>query len=481
MHIVDMVHFWARSRPQHPAIIQPDGIVTYGALAQAIESAAEYFTRNIGDTSKPVTVSLPSAAKMLIASLGLLRAAFDIIVATTRELAHVRSADSNTLVYERGGTTLSDRTNIVFDESWIELGAGTPRLRRPLIKPTTRDTNIFFFTSGTTGRPKLAVRTQKAWDQRVLFNLTAAFADYKRVLVLAGLTTSIGFATAYEALYAGKTACFAPPGLPMLWLANTYDIDLMVASPGQALVLAELQQKSTRYPLAALKTIRLGGAAASADGIRRIKNHLCRNVVMTYASTEAGFAAIAPHDMIAHIPNAAGFVIPGTAVQIIDAEGNVLPAGSEGLVRLRTPLFLQNLPIENPNAWFYPGDVGWLTEEGVLCIAGRKGDVLNRGGDKLSVTDFEEFLRSCPGVKDAGICGVMGVSGREEVWIGLVLEPAADIGALRAKIEADAIFSSNIDKLFVVDAIPRGSLGKIQRDDLKRMLLDLGDEPDVSS
>ena len=86
MHIVDMVYFWARTMPQHPAVIQPDGIVTYRALAQGIERAAEHFAGNIPDKSKPVTVSLPSAAKMLIASLGLLRAAFSIIVAGKKEL-----------------------------------------------------------------------------------------------------------------------------------------------------------------------------------------------------------------------------------------------------------------------------------------------------------------------------------------------------------------------------------------------------------
>ena len=57
----------------------------------------------------------------------------------------------------------------------------------------------------------------------------------------------------------------------------------------------------------------------------------------------------------------------------------------------------------------------------MACFAspGRKGDVINRGGVKLSVADFEEFLRSCPGVKDAGVCTLMGASGFEEVWVGV--------------------------------------------------------------
>jgi acyl-coenzyme A synthetase/AMP-(fatty) acid ligase len=477
MHIVDMVYFWARTMPQRPAVIQPDGIVTYRALVQGIESAAEHFARNILDKSKPVVVSIASESKMLVASFGLLRAGFSIIVAGKAELKHIPPGDASTLVCERGGETLGGRTNILFEESWLNIGAKASRTGPPIRQPKTRDTDVFFFTSGTTGRPKLVVRTQKAWDQRILFNGTAAFADYDRVLLIAGLTNSYGFTRAYEALYAGKTICFAPFGRPMLWLVNTYDIDLIIASPQQALALAEIQEKVARYPLAALKTIRIGGSIMARDGVQRIKTHLCRNVIIAYSSAEAGIVAIAPHDMIANIPSAVGFVIPEAEVEIVDAADNVLPAGSEGFVRLRTTQFVLNFQIDDPNAWYYPGDVGWLTENGVLCIAGRKGDVLNRGGVKLSVTDLESFLTACAGIKDAGVCSVMGESGFEEVWVGLVFEASADIAALRKQIEESADFATNIDRLFVVESIPRGSLGKIQRDELRKMFKDIGNEP----
>jgi acyl-coenzyme A synthetase/AMP-(fatty) acid ligase len=471
MHIVDMVYFWARTIPQRPAVIQPDLVLSYSALAEGIERAAKHFAGSISDKSKPVTVSLASDPRMLIASLGLLRAGFHIIVASRNQLAHISPDDSRTLVTDRDGATLSDRTNIVFEESWMQAGA-----RAPLLQPRTRNADIFFFTSGTTGRPKLVVRTQPAWDQRILFNGTSAFADYERALLVAGLASAYGFTRAYEVLYAGKTLCFAPVGQPTLWLANTFDIDLIIASPQQALGLADIQENITRYPLAALKAIRIGGSVMSRDGIRRITNHLCRNIIIAYSSTEAGIVAIAPHDMIANIHNAVGFVVPEAEVQIVDAGDNIMPVGTEGFVRLRTTQFLLNFVIEDPNTWFYPGDVGRLTDEGVLCIAGRTGDVVNRGGVKFSVTDFEEFLRSCPGVKDAGVCTMMGASGFEETWIGLVLDPSADIGTLRQGIEANENFGTNIDKLFVIETIPRGTLGKIQRDELKTMLQSIAEE-----
>jgi long-chain acyl-CoA synthetase len=470
MHIVDMVYFWARTTPRRPAIIQPDGLVTYLALAQGIESAAEYFAASILDRSNPVTVSLPSASKMLVAGLGLMRAGFDVIMASKADLEHLTAAETHTLVYERGGTTLDGRTNILFNESWLSTGANVPSTGKPLRQTRTKDTDVFFFTSGTTGRPKRIVRTQKAWEQRILFNGTSAFTDYERALIVTGPVSAFGFTRAYEVLYAGKTACFAAMGQPLLWLANTYDVDLIIASPQQALALAELQEKVTHYPLAGLKTLRLGGSIIARDGIERIRNQLCRNVVIAYSSTEAGIIATAPYDMIAHIADAVGFVIPGAEVEIVDAADRVLPIGSEGFVRVRSKQFVLNFGIDDPNTWFYPGDFGWLTEDGVLCVAGRKGDVVNRGGVKLSVVDLESFLTSCPGVQDAGACTLMGKSGFEEVWVALVFAPSVDLAELRRQIEANREFGPNIDKLFVVETIPRGQLGKIQRAQLSEML-----------
>lgn len=478
MHIVDMVYFWARSMPLRPALILPEGVITYRSLAQGVERAAEYFARSISDNSKPITVSLQVAPKLLIASLGLQRAGFPVIIATKTEFEHLPSSETNALVHQKGDTFFEGRTNLLFDESWLQIGANPLQQAKSFSQPRTKDTDIFFFTSGTTGRPKRIIRTQKAWEQRILFNSTSAFTDYERALVVTNPTSAFGFTRSYEILYAGKTVCFAPSGRPALWLVNTYDIDLIIASPQQALALADIKAKEIHAPLTSLKTLRIGGSIISRDGVQRIKDHLCRNIIITYSSTEAGTVAIAPYDMIADIPGAVGFVIPEAEVEIIDANDKVMPIGMEGFVRLRTKQFVVNFGIESSARWFYPGDVGCLTEDGVLCIAGRKGDVLNRGGVKLSVSDFEDFLRSCRGIKDAGVCTLMGESGFEEVWVAVIFDHSIDMTALRQQIESHSEFGSNIDRLFVVDTLPRGQLGKIQRNKLRDMLQSIDDETD---
>ena len=482
MNVVDMVDFWGRSQGRHAAIIQPDLTLTYGQLIAAIDSAAEYFSRHDIGKSGPVAVAISNPAKMLVAVLGLFRAGVNVVPAHQAILEHLSSVGVTAMVGERNGIVLSTGTNILFDDGWLS--------RVPASKPIARrknpDVNVILFTSGTTGRPKSIVQTQAAWEQRIMYSKNTTFANFERALIVPGLTTSFGFNRACEVLYSGKTACFALFGEPTLWLVNNYDIDFMFASIQQALSLAEIQEKITRYNLKSLKAVRVGGSLITQEGVERIKRNLCRKVIVAYASSEAGMIAIANHDMIANIPNAVGFVSPEVDVEIVDQNGLPLPVGKEGFVRLRTPPFAAIHAAANPGqtrdatkVWYHPGDLGWLTEDSVLCIAGRSGDVINRGGVKLSSASLEEFLCSCEGVRDAGVCSVMGESGFEEAWVAVVFDSAIDLAAFRKTIETSDRFGRNIDKLFVVEAIPRAEAGKIQRNILKEMLQAINEETRV--
>jgi acyl-coenzyme A synthetase/AMP-(fatty) acid ligase len=479
MHTVDMVYYWARTIPRHPAVIRPEGVVTYSALAQSVESAAENLSRAILDRDKPVGVAMENAVASLVASLGLMRAGFCVVLASKQLFEHLPQVGADTLVYERGGATLERANNILFEDRWLSTGPGG-MLRTlgdgALGRQPTSDVHAIFFTSGTTGKPKPIVETRQAWQERILASNNAVFSPYERVLIVPGLSSAYGHNRVLEALHAGKTVCFAPFGPPALRLVNTYEVDLIICSPQQALALADIQEKLTRYPLPSLKTVKIGGSVITRDGIERIKNQLCRNIVISYASTEAGTAAMAPYDAIAHIPGAVGYVVPGAEIEIVDHRGALLPNGSEGFIRLRTPQLLKNASANGGAAWFYPGDLGSLTADGVLCVMGRSGDVVNRGGTKLSAAEFESFLTAFAGVKDAGICTHMGSAGYEEVWAAVVLEPTIDLTAFRQHIEANAQFGMNIDKLFVVESIPRNELGKIQPALLKEMLQSISEE-----
>lgn len=482
MRIVDTVYYWARVTPFRPAIIETSGVITYSRLAQAIEAAASDFERHITDTSRPVALSVRTGSKMLVSLLGLLRAGFDVVLANPAIFKELDAIGVKTLVFERGGQTLEGAESIVFNDAWLTSGPEKTSTKMPSKPAANTAGNILCFTSGTTGRPKPIVCPQSSWEQRIIFPLNSAFANYDRMLIVPGLTTSWGLSRAYEALHAGRTICHSLPGMPALWLANTYGAETMLVSPQQAIELVELQEKASPLPLRSLKTVQIGAAAINHDAARRIRKNLCRDIVLIYGSTEAGVVAVAPYDTVAAVPGAVGYIQPGIDVQTVDAAGRVLPIGKEGFVRVRSRVFAINMAASKiEDEWFYTGDLGWVTDDGMLCVAGRSGDVINRGGEKLAMPDIENFLRSCAGIKDVGACTVTGPSGFSEVWVGLVFEPMADVTAARFALEANPLYRNNIDKIFAVDTVPRGTLGKIQRDELKNMLQAIVDGTDGRS
>jgi acyl-coenzyme A synthetase/AMP-(fatty) acid ligase len=481
MQIVDTILFWANATPARPAIIQPHGILTYRMFADAVMAAAGHFSRSELDPAKPVAVAIEDPARMLVASLGLLHAGYSVVLASQALLERLPVTGADTLVSEHGGTVWTDRTTILFNEAWM--GAHTRRGGTSAVVPqaAARDGDVIFFTSGSTGRPKMVVHGPQARAQRILTLKNTEFFAFERALVVPSLASEFGFHRASKVLDDGKTVCFAPLGQPTLLLANVYNIELIVASTQQAIALAELQEKGAHIRLPSLKALRTGGGMISRQGVDRLKRNLCRNIIVVYASTEAGTVAVAPHDMIANIPEAVGFVLPEVKVEIVDAAGAVLPIGSEGFVRVQTPLTKLSEAARKADSgpesyWYYPGDIGRLTDNGVLCIAGRREDVLNRGGVKLATTDVEEYLLAAPGVRDAGVCSVMGEAGFAEIWVGVVLEDRVDMGDFQRHIESNQKFSGNIDKMFVVEEIPRGENRKLQREQLQAMLKSIVEE-----
>jgi acyl-coenzyme A synthetase/AMP-(fatty) acid ligase len=475
MQIVDSILFWANAMPARPAIIQPRGVQTYRMLADAIMAASGHFARSELDPAKPVAVSIDDPARMLVTCLGLLHAGFNVVPVSQGLLQHLALTGANTLVSEHGGLIWPDHTTILFNDSWMNAYARGET--RPAALPTGRDGDMTFFTSGSTGRPKMVVYTSEERAHRIRSLKDLIIVDFERALVVPGLASTFGFYTSIAILDSGKTVCFAPMGQPILLLANLYNIEYMVASTQQAIALAELQEKSGRVRLPSLKLLRAGGGKISRQGADRLRRNLCRNIMITYAATEAGAIALGPYDMIASIPDAVGYVVPGAKVEIVDAAGAVLPIGNEGFVRVETPVTrLAARKSNSESSWYYPGDLGRLTDNGVLCIAGRREDVLNRGGVKLATTEFEEFLLAAPGVQDAGVCSVMGETGFAEIWVGVVLDDGADMGEFRRHIESNQNFSGNIDKMFVVEDIPRGENRKLQREQLQAMLKSIVEE-----
>jgi acyl-coenzyme A synthetase/AMP-(fatty) acid ligase len=217
--------------------------------------------------------------------------------------------------------------------------------------------------------------------------------------------------------------------------------------------------------------------------VRRARARLCRNVTALYGATETGLIAFANYDAIADVASAVGFVIPGTRLEIVDDDHKPVTPGTEGRVRFRSDYYAKVFAATHPDraneadrVWWYPGDIGRLTDNGILCIEGRADDVLNCGGAKLFGISMDEAACRYSGVKDAGVCVVRTGAGIEEIWLGVVTEASINLADYAQHLEQDEGFKAPVGRIFVLDKIPRNALGKIQRHQLRDILARLNDE-----
>src|SRR5947207_2388087 len=119
MHVIDMILFWARVRPNHPAVIQTDMIISYKALAEAIVAVSERLGQFKLDPREPVAVSIEQPIKQLVAIFALLHRGLTPALAFRGLLPFLRGAGINNIIYASEGHVLSGGRNIRFDDSWL--------------------------------------------------------------------------------------------------------------------------------------------------------------------------------------------------------------------------------------------------------------------------------------------------------------------------------------------------------------------------
>ncbi len=229
MHVIDTIYFWGRTTPEHPAIISPKDIIRYARLAQAIESAADYFELNIRDKSKPVGVLINSRSTMVVAILGLLHAGFTVVPVDPTSLSNLKEMNSGALVHEPGCTTLSGGTNLLFDDFLLKKSMQHQSQYRP--RPKGPQGKFIYFSSGTTGKPKPVVFDESRFNQQQLNYIL--FPDYERIAVLLGISVNTNFSdinTSKTTTAVGRNT--APSWVPR----SSWEID-MCSAPRQGLTL----------------------------------------------------------------------------------------------------------------------------------------------------------------------------------------------------------------------------------------------------
>ncbi|MDR0279467.1 MAG: acyl--CoA ligase [Paucimonas sp.] len=232
---------------------------------------------------------------------------------------------------------------------------------------------------------------------------------------------------------------------------------------------------------ASLFGLGLGGGASSA-GLLAAMAERKPDVIggSGYGLTESnGIGAAIGGEQFLHKPASAGWALPIVDIRIGDSPGRPLPAGEAGIVWLRSPTLMDaywNLSEASAESlrdgWLNTGDIGFLDDEGFLCISGRIKELINRGGEKISAAEIETCVGDMPGVEEVAVFAVPDAQLGEAVALVIQGEAPPTAEEARAFVAARlAGYKVPAHVFRVSEALPRNASGKVLKDVLRQQLL----------
>ncbi len=478
----ELISRWAKERPDSTAVVLPRATVSYGEFEAQINRVAW----RLGALGLPAQAKvavhvgdeyLHALVMLALDRLGL--PSVSLINAAPRHPVLETLKPDLILTNFTGGPTTSIRT-VQIDKPWFDETMAMPT-GRPARAPSADETVRFLASTGTTGAPKLMALKRATVAARV--ETARAGLDISassRGSVLVGQGTGAGYIWSLSFWAAGASAVLN------LHHTNAVPEALRRVQPSHLFVSVGVLLQLVRGPAAGLsplpstRVIVSGSAlpAALADEARRL---LSPEVSVAYGASEAGLIAVAPPALLRQHEGTVGQVQPSAEVEAVDEAGRVLSPGATGVLRVRgggMALGYLNAEPEDKAAasglrdgWFYPGDLGSVSPEGLVMLEGRVNDVMNIGGNKFAPQAIEAVALGCTGIRDAAAFSVPDSYGVETPWLAVVRGGDHKAGEVLGAITARWPLLARL-QVAVVDEIPRNHMGKIDRSQLKQHGLD---------
>jgi oxalate---CoA ligase len=338
------------------------------------------------------------------------------------------------------------------------------------------DTALLLHTSGTTARPKLVPLSQHS--------LCRSAENIVETLRLGPADACLNVMPLFHVhgIVAGALASLAAGG--SIWCSTGFNAHAMlrwaeasratwctaVPTMYQAL-LARVREGAAR-PAHNLRFLRSSSAPMPPHVWERLEEVFEVPLLNAYGMTEASHQVTSnPLPPASRKVGSVG-VASHLDIAVVDDDGRALPAGARGEIVLRGETMTAGYerPAEANAAafrggWFHTGDQGVLDADGYLTLTSRLKELINCGGEKVSPYEVEDVLLQHPAVAQAVCFAVPDRVLGEEVGAAVVVSPARQlvIAELR-RFAADRLVKFKVPRRIVVlDELPKGSTGKLQR------------------
>jgi acyl-CoA synthetase (AMP-forming)/AMP-acid ligase II/thioesterase domain-containing protein len=343
---------------------------------------------------------------------------------------------------------------------------------------------LLLHTSGTTSRPKLVPLSSA--------NLTASAAHIAATLELTPADRCLNIMPLFHihGLMAALLASLHAGGSVLCtdgvyansffhWMRDYRPTWYSAVPTMHQGILARAGEHAAIIRETPLRFIRSSSASLPPAVLEALERTFGAPVVEAYGMTEAAHQmACNPLPPAIRKPGSVG-PAAGPRIAIMDAAGTLLPPGETGEVVIQGPNVTAGY-LANPEAnrtaftggWFRTGDQGRLDSGGYLQLTGRLKELINRGGEKISPREIDEVLLAHPAIRQALAFAVPHAQLGEEVAAAVELHAGQCVDAANLRQwAADRLPGFKVPRVIrIVDTIPKGPTGKLQRIGLARVL-----------
>jgi acyl-CoA synthetase (AMP-forming)/AMP-acid ligase II len=488
----DAIDAHAASSPDAPCVIAPEpaAVLTYRDLQRGGAALAAYLARARVPPGAVVSFMLPNGIAAASVFLGAMYAGYVVspvnLLAQDAQLESTLAHSSTRLVFaapehiERLRALLrrarSDAVLRATDPDRLEL-AGDANADLGRVAPDTPA--MLMYTSGTTGEPKgvllshwnmicagLAVAKAQALSaaDRVLSALPLYHINGQCIATVSPLVSggSIVMPHRFSASqWWPVVERYRPTWLNMVPTIIAYLLNGPDLTPAQT---------------AACRSIRFGRSASAPLPVEQHRAFEARfgiNILEALGLTETASVAFAnPLDASRRKYGSIGLPL-GIEARIVAANGSVLGAAEQGEIQVRGANVMAayhrapelTAEVLSADGWFATGDLGYRDSDGYYFVAGRRKELIIKGGENIAPREIDEALLRHPAVLEAAAVGIPDVHYGQDILACVVLKPGmlCDEAELYAHCVAQLGRYKAPRLLRLVTVLPKGPSGKVQR------------------
>ncbi len=443
-----------------------DGVdsITYAELASRAESLASGFSEG-----SVVAVQMPNSIDHVVLAFAIDAAAailFELPPDATERQVEEALARTSAAAYIKGPGPFR------FEDK----GPGT-------LSSDPEAVSLLIGTSGTTGTPKIAMRTGNgslAMARSVLSRTGVQREDV--VLIAAPLSGGVGYINGLCSSAITGCSVILPPRFgvdTLLPLIEEHRVTALFTLP--TLIVRMLA--APRVDTSSLRVVQTGGAYLHPQTAATLEAEFGCHVVSAYGAIDVGVPSMvaAFGDTAAHRHNTVGRPFDDVELALLDDAGNLVGDGEVGEVVMRGPSTALGYfgdeeatrQVYDDAGWGHFGDLGRIDEDGYLRIVGRLKEVINRGGKKISINEIEDHVRAFGGVHDVAAVAYSDTELGERCCAVVVTEGdfVLTLDALREFLHARGVAKHTWpERIEHLDELPMSAQGKVRRRELRELI-----------